>query len=636
MRPSPDDLLRELRPHESSTTGDALPPVDELVDAVRSRRSGAADVGNGPAFRSAILAPSRQPHRRYLWPVMAVALAGATALCVLATIDQNPPSAQQQAYWRVADSSPAPFILSPTPHEMVSDTRPLIACPSRGHCYMITSSTAFRTTDDGESWHISPLTGLRVATSLTCPLVSTCFVSGQGVRSGTSDRTVLLRTNDGGTTWTKPNPIPPSISSLRCPTATDCFAVGILEEKENTGEQAVSGSEVLSTTDGGADWRTRAVFDDSLVTDLQCFSTSSCDAISMPLGPGSRSGSFLMTDDAAAHWEDTPLPSSVRSLDLNDMFSCADAMHCGLLGQIMGRQVVADLTNDAGHHWRQSTLHGFSDLSGAIQCPIVDRCFVGFDNVGPSISLEETDDGGHSWSVAHLPPAPKIDGEGGHPSWGALAGLSCSPEASCVIVALDVAPPKVRIAGAPFLERDYLLTNTPSDSVAASVGPPATPPSSALSPPAASPVVAPPTRSTPVAPTTETTLGAAATTPATRPPDCLSQQSVYTVTSNQQNGSTICLAPGSVATIVFDMGGGMFGGTPGSWIPSSVRSDAAVLRIDSSSIDGNELSVEVTAAAPGGTFVTASYTEQCGGEQTTPCTVPPQLSMEIWVTVGAN
>ena len=66
-----------------------------------------------------------------------------------------------------------------------------------------------------------------------------------------------------------------------------------------------------------------------------------------------------------------------------------------------------------------------------------------------------------------------------------------------------------------------------------------------------------------------------------------------------------------------------------------MRVDPSVLKLSSSSASGQVLTAVLEAAGSGTTTVYADFDNECSGDQTTPCTIPPLGEISVGVTVVA-
>jgi hypothetical protein len=122
------------------------------------------------------------------------------------------------------------------------------------------------------------------------------------------------------------------------------------------------------------------------------------------------------------------------------------------------------------------------------------------------------------------------------------------------------------------------------------------------------------------------------TTPPSLPTNCQAGSVAVTVSLTSPTHS-VCVHSGSTLTVTFDKSvGGL--GVPGPWtIPPLHVEDQSVLSIISSSPSGQHLTTALKAGAPGITAVSAYFDEECSSGETTPCTIPPQSTIDLDVTV---
>jgi photosystem II stability/assembly factor-like uncharacterized protein len=222
----------------------------------------------------------------------------------------------------------------------------------------------------------------------------------------------------------------PALTSVSCPTATACYAVG------ETGA-------FYRSDDGGQSWRGgegRVACETSgcdSVYSITCSSASMCIVVpgsfevnvSRDVAPAG-SGSVYYTTDNGLHW------GKSHALGVNiEALACPSAGHCVSVG-------AADevgITSDAGKTWTSrpwgNKYYDKADMQG-ISCPDATHCVV----VGRSQGLGGTTwgvivasaDGGETWTI------PK-EGAGLFAQWGdgqvGIGWIGCASSASCVAIA---------------------------------------------------------------------------------------------------------------------------------------------------------------------------------------------------------
>ena len=163
------------------------------------------------------------------------------------------------------------------------------------------------TTNGGTTWTTETApSGLSYLSSIACPSVTECTAVGQTNVSAPTPNAAIVATTDGGATWT--TEAPPSgvsnLSSIACPTVSACTAIGHVTTPMSAGPLTI-----ISTSDGGATWTTGS-FPSSQVSyadDIACASPTTCTVV----GEGSASngpGLALATTDGGSTWttESTP------------------------------------------------------------------------------------------------------------------------------------------------------------------------------------------------------------------------------------------------------------------------------------------------------------------------------------------
>ena len=258
---------------------------------------------------------------------------------------------------------------------------------------------------------------------LTCPTAMTCYVQGDNAASasGPADMNSLYVSRDGAVSWDV-LPLPPGItfiSPLSCGSAVNCAAGALY-----------NGQPVLAVTrDGGHSW----IIDplpagDSQIFQLSCPTTSSCiglaapSAAAPPLGDQYLSSTrFLITTDGGAHFTTSAFPHGTSMQDV----SCPTVRDCVAIGvrgvANLTRPGVVAITHDGGHSWVPGTLPQGLGPTPQIICVDAAHCFtLGYK---PEDSdLLASADGGRTWAVQPIPasvPDPQ------------LFGLACASETTC-------------------------------------------------------------------------------------------------------------------------------------------------------------------------------------------------------------
>ena len=262
------------------------------------------------------------------------------------------------------------------------------------------------TTDGGSSWHPSPL---------TTPVQSVCFAGASlgWVASGSA----ILRTRDGGGTWTKvaagPNDAtnPHWDATLRCSgnTAWVLFVGGAaMNQQEYLGER---------TLDAGATWQTLLSdpffpISSPTTSRIDAYSgpfavASSLDAGFLGLCPvcGAGSWSYTRTDDGGTTFVQAPL-AGLDGASLGDL-AFADPLHGWIAGSSPDGGGFLLATDDGGASWHPA-------YPSALPSPAVGVSFVspttgfGLGVLGNGRLVLRTDDAGATWQpVGRLPASPE-------------------------------------------------------------------------------------------------------------------------------------------------------------------------------------------------------------------------------------
>jgi len=305
-----------------------------------------------------------------------------------------------------------------------------ISCPDVGHCLAVGGNDdgdAIETTDGGSSWApvAIPSSGYGFS-SVWCLDDQHCWVA-EGI-SSSSDNPVgnqVLRTTDGGATWSSSSVIAPTVpdssgvglTSITCPTVTVCTAVGDeIQEMGSPLPVPVISGVIATSSDGGRTWSAQTSPDDFMYA-VGCLTSANCVT-------GSAGGLLhLQTTDGGGTWSVTPI--SVPGLNAwPDAISCPDSLHCTAAGLLEnGGSPTPDTplisTSDGGNTWSlESTDAGHLELE-AVSCPTVSVCWAaggkvpGGGNVSTGSIVLHTLTGGVAWpSVSAISPSGGTEGGG--------------------------------------------------------------------------------------------------------------------------------------------------------------------------------------------------------------------------------
>jgi hypothetical protein len=186
-------------------------------------------------------------------------------------------------------------------------------------------------------------------------------------------RTVIMRTGDGGVTWTSsvlpwsssfdgsPGWSNAQVLTLSCATSSNCIGLSSVFHSVVDNAQT-SNVRVWRSTDGGMSWQTNWATAPALASSLRltCPTTMQCYApVEVGSSVPSNKNEIMMTNDGGITWTFvTPAPAgSASSIDEYNAVSCTNASTCWIAGEIMptGRlgssQAAIWATSDAGQTW---------------------------------------------------------------------------------------------------------------------------------------------------------------------------------------------------------------------------------------------------------------------------------------------
>lgn len=259
-------------------------------------------------------------------------------------------------------------------------------------------------TDGARSWSVVALPqGFSFTSDLACTTALVCAAGG--TEHGTA---VFAETRDGGHRWTVTTTgIAGGIVHLACVSPSRCMALSVPPATAaalSTGTPAArpSGEHFVRTTDAGATWHVTALPAAVELTSLQCPTASDCVTVGFPARTtgATPQGTVLWTDDAGARWQHGSLPSGAG-------FTSMAALSCGSPARCMAVASVA-VPNPSPC---SVVLGGLRQATrGTVTTPTSRTCMSGA-TTQVSTTLT-TGDGGASWQLAPLPPSvpePKLD-----------------------------------------------------------------------------------------------------------------------------------------------------------------------------------------------------------------------------------
>ncbi len=285
--------------------------------------------------------------------------------------------------------------------------------------------------------------GVAELLAVSCGSPDRCWAVGSGnpvPRSPSGNPSVIVGTTDGGATWAvqpDPLPTPSTLSSISCPDARHCMAVGYLAGAQLAGT-------AVTTSDGGRRWHT--VTAPAGATEL--------------VGVGCRGAGrcLVLATDGSALWSATTLDfgsSWQRAGTLPAGFagaggvSCPDTATCLTAGYVPtgpghGGGAIA-VTTDGGASWQPAAVPTGTGLLHGVACTDDRTCVaVGTSStttsgIAPDKGTVVTSSGGlATFGVARAPS-----------TIGDVFGVSCHRPASCAAVGIawTSASPPAPIAG---------------------------------------------------------------------------------------------------------------------------------------------------------------------------------------------
>ena len=186
-------------------------------------------------------------------------------------------------------------------------------------------------------------------------------------------RTVIMRTDDGGATWTSsvlpwstafdgsPGWSNAQVVTLSCATSSNCVGLSTVFHSVVDNSQTTN-VRVWRSTNGGMTWQTDWVPAPALASNLRLTCPTALQCY-VPVAVGSSFSSYkneiMMTSDGGITWTfSTPAPTgSASTIAEYDSVSCTSASTCWIAGEVMpsghlgSSQAAIWVTSDAGQTW---------------------------------------------------------------------------------------------------------------------------------------------------------------------------------------------------------------------------------------------------------------------------------------------
>lgn len=299
------------------------------------------------------------------------------------------------------------FVDEPVP----GDTPPLlgVTCITALRCFAVGNtnqamSMVLLTNDGGNTW-VGQTVGQGLI-SVACGSPSFCVAAGFYNTPPSGTLGDIFSTSDGGTTWTSASPPSPA------PYFFPGGKVGCL----STTECVVGSESIYLTNDAGSTWQSPVSALGS-ISSIACPTASDCVAtepgVEWESNPSAQ-GNVLVTGDGGSSWNLVSTPPYTNSVS---WISCGSATTCYIVGQpwtSSDLEVVA-VTHDDGATWSTLTGPGGFLYQGPVDssfgfgagAPSPDSLIiVGRDGSGPRVWL--TADGGSTWIDGNVDDGPPV------------------------------------------------------------------------------------------------------------------------------------------------------------------------------------------------------------------------------------
>jgi photosystem II stability/assembly factor-like uncharacterized protein len=272
-----------------------------------------------------------------------------------------------------------------------------------------------RTLDGGRSWSLAPALpkGVGRLAGVSCPATTFCMAVGV---STTDTRAIAVISHDAGQRWSDVA-LPrgeEELNLVTCPTRRSCIAEGEVEAAVGDPGGGFRLS-IITTGNDGSTWKRHSIATNGAAplgiphfSGLTCATPTHYLLVGDATPPdGSPTGMIALSTDGGTSWTYQAVPA--RTTILNGI-SCASATQCAVAGGGIGPRggINRDLlaTNDGGITWTSRAVPSSTVGLDGVSCPCAMSC------IAAGYSLSVTDgsaepaaaivlsDGGTTWESA--------------------------------------------------------------------------------------------------------------------------------------------------------------------------------------------------------------------------------------------
>ena len=239
-------------------------------------------------------------------------------------------------------------------------------------------SSVLKTTDGGTTW-TSFTTNISDTRGFFAVSATTAWICGTFGK--------ISKTTDGGATWVAQTTGAPNLTSIEA----------IFFQNENNGWAVGTDGYMIKTINGGTSWQTVTTTATSTLTSIKFLDNN--------IGWAGGGTSFLRTTDGGVTWTKINGFASVRDIHFLDA-------NRGFVSETWGQDNFVQKTTDGGVSWTQSTtistgpyyFHGvyFTDANTGY---VVGRTMFFLGNYG----AYKTTDGGTTWTALTASPVPMFE-----------------------------------------------------------------------------------------------------------------------------------------------------------------------------------------------------------------------------------
>jgi photosystem II stability/assembly factor-like uncharacterized protein len=305
-----------------------------------------------------------------------------------------------------------------------------VTCPTTADCFAVGGTSGhgyiLQTTDGGQAWTATTITAHTYFYSVACSDASHCVVGGNGSK--------VAVTSNGGATWSEvglpyfDSPVA-AVGSVACLPGGTCYVTAYMTK--------YSGELVYGSTNSGQTWTLDTVVGNEPDA-MTCLDSSSCIAVGA-IPPNGMALIFPAASQATRNgWASSSTGSFPAGWKSLENVACVSLSLCYAAGTDLngdGEGILA--TTNFGKTWK--AVSDGNLMSWAVSCPDSTTCVAGGSAPDWAQYVEETVDGGHSWTKTTISTFPSADNM-------FTISLACPSPGHCIAIEIGSGPTAIVVS----------------------------------------------------------------------------------------------------------------------------------------------------------------------------------------------